>query len=91
MKRFKGQYRAQLIINIDASYGDDEKTYSIAEARMRLLNIMTNGWIRLLNGHMGNKGTVALVDPSVELHEVVEGTNKRKERNAYSASISLSR
>ena len=72
MKRFKGQYRAQLIINIDASYGDDEKTYSIAEARMRLLNIMTNGWIRLLNGHMGNKGTVALVDPSVELHEVVE-------------------
>ena len=47
-------------------------TYSIAEARMRLLNIMTNGLIRLLNGHMGNKGTVALVDPSVELHEVVE-------------------
>ena len=72
MKRFKGQYRAQLIINIDASYGDDEKTYSIAEARMRLLNLMTNGLIRLLNGHMGNKGTVALVDPSVELHEVVE-------------------
>lgn len=72
MKRFKGQYRAQLIINIDASYGDDEKTYSIAEARMRLLNIMTNGLIRFLNSHMGNKGTVALVNPSVELHEVVE-------------------
>ena len=72
MKRFKGQYRAQLIININASYGDDEKTYSIAEARMRLLNIMTNGLIRFLNDHMGNNGTVALVNPSVELQEVVE-------------------
>jgi len=72
MKRYKGKYEARLIININASYGDDEKTYSIAEARMRMLNIMTNGLIRFLNGHMGNKGTVALVDPSVELHEVVE-------------------
>ena len=72
MKRFKGQYRAQLIININASYGDDEKTYSIAEAKIRLLNIMTNGLIRFLNDHMGDKGTVALVDPSVELQEVTE-------------------
>ncbi len=72
MKRYKGKYKAQIIINIDASYGDDKKTYSIAEARMRLLNIMTNGLIMFLNAHMGNKGTVALVDPSVELHEVTE-------------------
>ena len=72
MKRFKGQYRAKLVININASYGDDEKTYSIAEARMRLLNIMTNGLIMFLNYHMGDKGKVALVDPSIELYEVTE-------------------
>ena len=72
MKRYKGKYKAQIIINIDASYDDDSKLYPVAEAKERLLQIMTPGLQMFIQAHMGNKGTVEVIDPTVELYEVTE-------------------
>lgn len=72
MKRYKGKYKAQIIINIDVSYEDDSKLYPVAEAKERLLNNLTPGLQMHLQAHMGGKGTVEVVDPSVELYEVTE-------------------
>ena len=62
MKRYKGKYKAQIIINIDASYEDDSKLYPVAEAKARLLGIMTTGLQSFLQAHMGGKGMVELVE-----------------------------
>lgn len=72
MKRYKGKYKAQIIINIDASYEDDSKLYPVAEAKERLLQIMTHGLQKFIQAHMGGKGTVEVIDPTVELYEVTE-------------------
>lgn len=72
MKRYKGKYKAQIIINIDAYYDDDSKLYPVAEAKERLLKNLTPGLQMFLQAHMGNKGTVEVTDPSIELYEVTE-------------------
>lgn len=72
MKRYKGKYKAQIVLNIDTSYDDDEKTYPVAEAKKRMLDNLTHGLQLFLQSHMGNKGTVEVVEPSVELYEVTE-------------------
>lgn len=71
MKRYKGKYKAQIVLNIDTSY-DDEKTYPVAEAKERMLNILTNGLQLFIQIHMGDKGTAEVIEPSVELYEVTE-------------------
>lgn len=72
MKRYKGKYKAQIIINIDASYEDGSKMYPVAEAKERLLKNLTPGLQKFLQAHMGGKGTVEVTDPSIELCEVTE-------------------
>ena len=72
MKRYKGKFKAQIIINIDASYEDDSKLYPVAEAKERLLKNLTPGLQKFLQAHMGNKGTLEVIDPTVELYEVTE-------------------
>lgn len=72
MKRYKGKYKAQIIINIDASYEDGSKMYPVAEAKGRLLKNLTPGLQMFMQAHMGSKGTVEVIDPTVELYEVME-------------------
>ena len=72
MKRYKGKYKAQIIINIDTSYDDDSKLYPVAEAKERLLKNLTPGLQMFMQEHMGGKGTVEVIDPTVELYEVTE-------------------
>lgn len=72
MKRYKGKYKAQLTINIDASYDDDSKLYPVAEAKERLLKNLTPALQMFMQEHVGSKGTVEVIDPTVELYEVTE-------------------
>lgn len=71
MRRFKGRYVAQLIINIDAEY-EDGTTYPIAEARKRLHEKLTPCTQAFLQMHMGGKGTVELDEQYFDLYEVIE-------------------
>lgn len=71
MSRIKGKYVAQLIIDIDAPY-DDQDDRPIAEVKERFRTMLTPLISEDIQKGVGSYATVNLVEQFVDVYEVTE-------------------